>query len=315
MTAPRLDLAVRDWDFITPLLLGDVRSPTLDLRLHRVNALVDGLARHPDYDGGEMSLSRFTQSCLRGERELVGVPQFIMRAFRHRCIITRRDSPLHSLAALAGQRIGMTGWQDSGNTWTRALLRREGIGTEDARWFVGRLAVDHPVIDRLNGFGRPGRIEALPGEVPLVDALLAGDLDAVFTPFMPPGFFAPDAALRPLLPDVRGAELAYFNDTGYVPGIHLIGLKPEVVGGIPGVVEEVTRLIDESTRVWLAKRAKYADTTPWILEEIGHTARDLPASWSRSGWQANRAMLDDFCLELHAQGLTPERGHAGLLFD
>ena len=31
--------------------------------------------------------------------------------------------------------IGIAGWQDSGNTWTRALLRREGVEIEDARWF------------------------------------------------------------------------------------------------------------------------------------------------------------------------------------
>lgn len=297
-------LAVRDWDFITPLALGDVRSDRIKLEVHRVNALVNDLATDPRYDGGEMSLSRYAQGRARGDTAIVGIPHFIMRAFRQRCIITTTESPLTELGQLAGKRIGLTGWQDSGNTWTRALLRREGVGIADAQWFVGRLTEDHPIQDRLNGFGRAGRIEAAPGERALVDLLRTGELDAVFTPFMPAGFFEPGSGLRTLQPDCRAAEVAYFKQAGYVPGIHLLGLKPAVVAEHPWLPQALSELIDESARVWLEKRMKYADTTPWILEEIRQTTRDLPANWNQNGFLPNAHMLADFCRELHAQEIT-----------
>ena len=131
-----------------------------------------------------MSASRYCLGRLRGRDDIAAVPHFLMRGFRHRCIITHRDSGITQLEQLAGA-IGMTGWQDSGNTWTRALLRRVGIGIDDAQWRVGRLTAAHPVADRLSGYGQPGRIEAVAGERPLVDLLRSGELEAVFTPFMP----------------------------------------------------------------------------------------------------------------------------------
>jgi 4,5-dihydroxyphthalate decarboxylase len=300
-------LAVRDWDYLTPLALGDVGSREFDLALHRVGTLPDDLASDPLYEAGEVSFSRYSLGRARGETGLVGVPHFLMRGFRHRCIIVAASSNLTEVAQLAGKRIGLTGWQDSGNTWTRAILRRAGVGIDDADWLVGRLTAAHPIVDRLGGYGRPGRIIAVPGERPMMELLRSGELDAVFTPFMPPGFFAADSAFRQLIPDFRQVELAYFKEVGYVPGIHLLGLKPAIVAAHPWLPQALSELLDESARVWLEKRARYADTTPWIIDEIRQVARDLPPSWDRNGYAANERMIADFGIELHAQNLTSTR--------
>ena len=53
--------------------------------------------------------------------------------------------------------------------------------------------------------------------------------------------------------------------------------------------------------MWLHKRRKYADTTPWILDELIQTSRDLPEGWDRNGLQANQPMVTDFLAELRAQ--------------
>jgi len=297
-------MAVRDWDYLTPIALGDVASDRFAIALDRVGTLPDDLARDARYDAAEMSMSRYSLGRARGETAIVGVPHFLMRAFRHRCIITAKRSEITRLDQLAGRRIGLAGWQDSGNTWTRALLRRVGIHIDDAEWFVSRLTAAHPITDRLGGYGRPGRITAVADDRPLMELLQAGALDAVFTPFMPPGFFAPDSAFRQLVPDFRQAELDYFNDVGYVPGIHLLGIKPAVVREHPWLPQALSELIDESSRVWLERRAKYADTTPWLIDEIRRVARDLPSGWDRNGYAANERMIADFGIELHAQGLT-----------
>lgn len=307
-------LAVRDWDYFTPLALGDIRPQGFKLEVHRVATLVGDLANSEQYDAAEVSFSRFAQARARGDFSLLAVPHFLMRGFRQRCIITTADSPLTSLDQLKGRKIGLTGWQDSGNTWTRTLLREAGVEIDDAYWFVGRLTGDHPIVDRLNGFGRPGRIEAAPGEHPLIDLLRAGELDAVFTPFMPEGFFLPDSGLRQLQTDFRQAELEYFQRCGYIPGIHLLALKAGLEERHPGIASELSALIDESARIWQQKREKYADTTPWLLDDLRRTAQDLPAGWNANGFQANKKMINDFCQELFAQGLTAERLTAQALF-
>ena len=303
---PTVRLAVRDWDWITPLALGDVRPDGFALQVHRVAELPD-LAADPRYDAGEMSFSRYALGRARGEEGVLGLPHFLMRGFRHRCVVTTRASRLTELAQLAGRRIGLAGWQDSGNTWTRAILRRDGVGIGDARWFLGRLSAAHPILDRLGPYGQPGRIEAVPAGRPILDMLQAGELDAVFMPFMPPGFFGADAPFRQLVPDFRRAEVNYFGAVGYVPGMHLLGIKPDVARDHPWLPQALGEALDESARVWAGKRTRYADTTPWLLDELRSVARDLPPGWDRNGLAANERMIGDFAAELHAQSLTQKR--------
>ncbi|MER9232373.1 nitrate ABC transporter substrate-binding protein [Mesorhizobium sp. M0622] len=309
-----ITIATRDWDYLTPLILGDVTSSRLSVNVDRVATLIPDLGSDPNYDAAEVSFSRYVSAMASGVDTVVGLPCFIMRGFRHRCIITVQSSPLERLSDLAGKRIGVTGWRDSGNTWTRAALRREGVGVEDAYWFAGRLTSEHPITDRLDGFGRPGRVEAAPGDHPMMELLVEGALDAVFTPFMPAGFFGPASGFRQVLRDFRAAERAYFADVGYVPGMHLVTVKSAVAREHPWLPQELARLIDESQRVWTGKRRKYADTSPWVLEELLHAGRDLPASWNASGLRANRRMIEDFVTELHTQGILAERISAEALF-
>lgn len=297
--------AARDWDYLTPLILGDVTSDRLQVSVNRVGSLIPDLAHDPVHDAAEVSFSRYVSAMADGEDGIVGAPCFIMRGFRHRCIITTEASPLERLDQLAGKRIGLTGWRDSGNSWTRAALRREGVGVEDAYWFAGRLTAEHPIVDRLDGFGRPGRIEAAPGERPMMELLAEGELDAVFTPFMPDAFFGATSGFRQLVRDFRSAERRYFDDVGYVPGMHLVAIKSEVVRQHPWLPDELARLVDESQRLWTAKRRKYAETSPWLIDELLQAAHDLPPTWNDSGIAANRRMIEDFANELHVQEILP----------
>ena len=169
-----IKIATRDWDYLTPLIFGDVPSDRIELQVDRVGTLIPDLASSETYDAAEVSFSRYTSAMAEGAETIVGIPCFIMRGFRHRCIITTEASPMTRLSDLAGKRIGVTGWRDSGNTWTRAALRREGVGIEDAFWFAGRLTANHPIVDRLDGFGQPGRIEAAPGERPMTGTVGKG---------------------------------------------------------------------------------------------------------------------------------------------
>ena len=294
-------LAVRDWDYLTPMLLNEIDLGDLDIQLTRVNTLVDDWASHPQFDGGEMSLSRYSQMIAKGEKKVIGAPHFLMRGFRHRCIIVKKESPLTTIEDLAGKRIGLTGWQDSGNTWTRAIFRHHNLNLTDVHWFVGRLTAQHPIVDRLNGFGAPGHIDACPNEQPMMDMLDEGTLDAVCTPFMPSGFFSEQSAYRQLLPHFVEDETEYFHQRGYVPGIHILILKPEFHQAHPQIAQKISAAFDRSYQVWMEKRAKYADTTPWILAEIARTHQTLPADWNNNGIAANQQMLQDWCDELKAQ--------------
>lgn len=304
MSRLTVSIATRDWDHLTPLLLGDVRSDLVDLRVERLDTLLPAVREADGFDGVETSLARYVLLRAAHDDRVTGIANFVMRGFRHRCVLVANDSRLADLAALKGGRIGVTGWHDSGNIWTRAALRDAGIGVEDAMWFVGRLTAAHPIADRLRGYGRAGRIETCPDDAPMLDLLSEGQLDAVCTPFWPEACYQPDPPFRPLLRDFVEAERASFVRNGFVPGHHMITFRSDFARAHPWALPEVSRLLDLSRQVWRTRRRKYAETSPWLIDELLRAARIFPDSADASGAAANRPMLAAFCDALIAQGIV-----------
>ncbi|GAA3554321.1 4,5-dihydroxyphthalate decarboxylase [Nonomuraea rosea] len=287
-----------------PVATGDVRPEGFELDLDS-RAVTPDVLSEPELDGGETSFSRYVLGRAAGDDRLVGLPVFVMRGFRHRCVLVRRDSELTSLDELKDARIGLTGWPDSGNTWTRALLRAAGVDVKGVEWTVGPLVAGETGKDRVGPVPFPDNVSLT--EESLAEGLADGRFDAIMTPFMPAEFFTPDSRFRHLLPDHRAAELAYYQETGFVPGIHLVTLKRESVERAPWLPQAVQDLFEASKWHWLARRRLLADTTPWLLADLTGTARTFGADWMPYGAGQNAAMVAAFCAELHAQGISSRR--------
>ncbi|MEV0379700.1 hypothetical protein [Nonomuraea sp. NPDC050643] len=294
-----------------PVATGQVRPDGFELDLES-RAVTPDVLSEPEVDGGETSFSRYVLGRAAGDDRLVGLPVFVMRGFRHRCVLVRRDSDLTTLEELKGARIGLTGWPDSGNTWTRALLRAAGVDVKGVEWTVGPLVAGETGKDRVGPVPFPDNV-ALTGDG-LAEGLADGRHDAIMTPFMPEEFFTPDSRFRHLLPDHRAAELDYYRQTGFVPGIHLVTLKRESVERHPWLPGAVLELFERSKRHWQARRRLLADTTPWLLDDLTATARTFGQDWMPYGIDRNAAMVAAFCEELHAQGISNRRIEAEEVF-
>ncbi|GAA1346084.1 hypothetical protein [Arthrobacter roseus] len=304
-------MAARHWDHLNPIALRDVTGSepyTLDRR-----DLTPDLWTETDLDVAETSFSRYVQARAAGDDRVIALPLFVMRGFRHRCIITRADSPLDSAEALCSKRIGLTGWGDSGNTWTRAVLREAGVGITEAEWRVGALTADHPVMDRIGSISVPANVAATENDEPMMDMLERGALDAVMTPFMPPAFYEIGSPFRPLFRDSQQAEAEYFARVGFVPGIHLIGVRAELAEN-PGQLQELMDLFSASKEISAARRNKLLDITPWHNEVLAATTRIFGQDWMPYGWSANALMIDAFQTELVEQGIVTSRLEASDLF-
>lgn len=311
-------LALRDWDWLTPLLLHEVPTPALDqlgarLVIDRVGTLLDPWHDGPGaYTGFEISLARLNRAVLGGDDRVVALPHPMMQSFRHRCLIVASGSPHHSPEDLRGGRVGVTGWIDSGNTWTRAVLTDAGVPISEIRWLAGRLTAAHPEQDRLAGHGRPGWIEAAPAGSWMTELLSAGELDAVCTPFMPPGFFAADAPWRPLYPDVRAAELDYADRLGLVPVHHLLGFAAD--GFDPDLAAAVSQALVDSRRIWRERRRRYAETSMWLAADLLTEATRLPTDWDVPDLAAQRAGIAEFTRQQLEQGITDRAADPEELF-
>ena len=301
-TRPEITLVTRPWDHLSPIATGELAPSGFSLRLLCEDRTPDPWTE-PDLDGGEASFSRYVRAQASGDDSVLGLPVFLMRSFRHRCFLVRRDSALTDPAELANASIGLTGWPDSGNTWTRSLLRRAGVDLAGIKWTVGPMTADSP--HRAQPTLPPNVRVAEPDQT-LVTGLLDGEFDAIMAPFMPPGFYSGHSGLRHLLPDYRAGEVAYFRDVGFVPGIHLTVLRRDLVESYPWLPSAVTRLLEESKQLWHQRRRAYADTTPWILEEFSHTDHVIGGDWMPYGVDENAAMVEAFCAELSEQDITSD---------
>jgi 4,5-dihydroxyphthalate decarboxylase len=250
---------------------------------------------------GEMSFAQYVRRRAAGDSEVVGLPVFVMRGFRQRCFFVRRGAEHRSFAELAGKRVGTNGWFDSGNTWSRSLLRREGVSLDQVEWWVG--PIDENVGRRTAAAALPDGVSPLPDGEYLVGMLLAGQLDAIMIPWPPAMFYDADSLIVRLLPDFRAAELQYASQVGFDPGLHIVGVRSAVLEQHRWVAKSLFDAYTQSWRISEQRLWSWTDSTPWLLDDLEQIRRIVGRDWQAHGIGPNRTMIQTFCNEAHEQGL------------
>ena len=118
----------------------------------------------------------------KGDRSLVALPAFPLRNFTGRDLYVRKDGAVSTAADLRGKRVGMYDWVASGSIWYRHFLRFIGVPPEDLRWCIG--PVDEPNITS-HVYTLPDGVASAPTGRALSEMLIAGDLDAIYSPPRP----------------------------------------------------------------------------------------------------------------------------------
>lgn len=307
MDAPTITLVVNDYDHLAPLACGDIAVKDVVINLDRKTPFI-AARDDPSVHAVEHSFSQFLIRRAAGDRTFVGLPIFPMRAFRHRCFFVRRASGMHDLTDLRGKRVGTNGWPDTGNTWSRAALREQGVPLDQIEWWVG--PVDDPAYDSTGhrpAVALPPNVHRVEGGTTLVGMLLAGKLDAIMCPWPPQHFYEHESPIVRLIPDYRRVERAYLQRVGIYPAHHIIAVRRDVVEQYPHAVRSLYQALDRSRLVWQARRRRFTDTTPWLLAEIEEASQLLGEDWQPNGVEANRAMIAALCEEEFAQGLVAVR--------
>jgi 4,5-dihydroxyphthalate decarboxylase len=300
MMRPAITIGLRDHDFLAAIYGGDVAADGIDVTVDRRTPMAQAAA-DPAFGAAELSFSRFLMGLSRGDRTFVGIPFFPIRAFRHRCLFVRRDSGLDDMRQLEGARVGTNGWPDTGNTWTRAVLRDRGVRLERIHWLVGP-------VDERNPTSPPGALPAYAEPAPsgrlLRDMLLDGDVDALVCPVPPEGFYADGSRITRLIADYRRAEREYYQRTRIFPPHHIVGVRRPVFEQAPHVAAELYQVLDKARLLWQRQRLYMAELVPWVLAEMEETVALMGDDWKPSGVSANRAAIRGLCEEMYAQGLV-----------
>lgn len=275
------------------------------------------MLRRREFDVAEMSLAAYTVEHSRGRRDLVAIPVFPSRMFRHGSVYVRSDSGLDDLGLLAGKDVGTPDYQMTAGVWVRQALGSDhGVSPDEIRWHIGGL--DEPSRrERLEFLAPAGLTTRRIAPAATLSSLLAeGEIDAILSPKAPAGC-RPGGPVRRLLRDPQGHERSYYERTGIFPIMHTVVLRREVVDELPWVPQELYRAFVESKRLaW--ERLRENDYLPYGLVWFVEAEIDQAALFGEEHWPygvpANRLVLDAFVDACYSQGLTEVRVDVDDLF-
>jgi 4,5-dihydroxyphthalate decarboxylase len=296
-----------------PLATGEVKPDGIELTMvlgsrgswpQRAELLTRAV-QDPAVQGGEWSMAQYLYRIDRGDRRYVGLPVFPLRNFTARDLYVRRGGPVRAPSDLNGTRIGMYSYTASGSIWYRHFLRFIGVDPASIQWWVGD--VDAAWSSTSMNQTLPSGVQTPAPGRSLSDMLIAGELDAIYSPPRPTAYHPRTGPVARLFPDFRHIESRYFRETGAFPPQHLIVLRREVWEANPWIASSLTDAFTAANDCFSAAQRGFPYATPWLEAELEETVAVMGEDFHPYGLEANRAQIEMFTAEAYRLGFTSRR--------
>jgi 4,5-dihydroxyphthalate decarboxylase len=315
-----LRLACWDYDRTRPLIDGRVRAEGIDLNvtLMRPREVFQRMLESSEFDACEMSLASHAALKSIGDNRFTGLPVALSKMFRHSCIYVRTGAGIAKPEDLRGRRVGTSRYGSTGLVFLRGMLEHEyGIASQDIDWCVG------PLNDLAEKAAIPPK---LPRDIPIApapkgrtleDMFAAGELDALFSNYIPNLFLAGAGGISRLFPSYKAVEQDYYRRTRIFPVMHIVVLREDVYRQNPWVAASLYRAFRHAKD--MALEGLYDSDAlhlafPWLLDHIEEARQTFGADYWAYGLKANRPAWDAVGQYLHEQGLAPHAVVAEELF-
>jgi 4,5-dihydroxyphthalate decarboxylase len=141
----------------------------------------------------------------------------------------------------------------------------------------------------------------------LSELLVAGELEAIYSPPRPQAYHPKTGPIARLFPDFRGLEQEYFRETGAFPPQHLIVLRREAWEANRWIARSLTEAFIAANDAFTAAQRGFPYATPWLEAELEDTAAAMGEDFHPYGLERNRAQIDMFAEEAFRLGLTSRR--------
>ncbi|WP_433379470.1 ABC transporter substrate-binding protein [Actinoplanes sp. CA-142083] len=265
------------------------------------------MARFREFDAAEMSLASYVVGLTR-DAPFVGLPVFPSRMFRHSGIYVSAAAGITKPEELTGRRVGVAEFQLTANVWIRGILADEhGVPIESVTYVTGGLhapgRVEKVALELPAGI----RVEPLPPGRTLDQALVAGEIDALYSPRTPKSL---NLGVDRLFEPARPVEEDYYRRTGIFPIMHLVVLRRDVyerdrwlARSLQDAFERARALCVEGIDETAAARYML----PWLHDEVARTRALLGHDYWPYGLEPNRHTLQTFLDYAYAQGLAARR--------
>ena len=266
------------------------------------------MLRHHEFDVAEISLSSYVLSLFGENPQLIAIPVFPSRFFRHSCIFVNRDSGIREPKDLIGKRVGVPEFQMTAGVWIRGILSDDfKVPVASITYFRGgeeepgrpeKIPVNLP---------REIRVESIPPTKTLSAMLESGEIDALYTARAPSTFGDGSGTVRRLFDNYQAVEQAYFLRTKIFPIMHAVVIRRDVYEKSPGVAQSLSKAFEKAQRIAydeLSEAGALACMLPWLVRHAQETRALMGADFWPYGLERNAHTLDTFLRYSFEQGLA-----------
>lgn len=305
----QLTLACGDYDRTRALRWGLVEAEGIDLNYlcMPVEETFWRTARFREFDVSEMSMGSYLIRRAKGIDDLVAIPAFPSRMFRHAYYFVHAGSGITRPEQLKGRRMGVPEYQITAAVWMRGILEHDfGVAPRDVSWHSGGLFEPGRIEKQHISLPEGVVLEPIPQGRTLSEMIATGEVDSLITARAPVTFRDGTGRVARLFPNFRDVERDYFRRTRIFPIMHTVVIKREVVDAHPWVPmnlykafcaakDEFVRSFDDDSAMRLM--------LPGLVAEL-EEARDLMGEdfWPY-GLEPNRHVLQTLMDYAREQGL------------
>ena len=137
MSKLKLTLACGDYDFLRPLINGEIQPQGIELNVLTMPSPErhGRMLRHEEFDVCELSLIGYLVSRDKG-CDYNAIPVFPHRRFRHQYMVKRTGCGIEKPSDLNGKRVALDTLQNSAGLWMRGILQDHyGVDLKTIEWW------------------------------------------------------------------------------------------------------------------------------------------------------------------------------------
>ncbi|HSF06713.1 MAG TPA: ABC transporter substrate-binding protein [Methylomirabilota bacterium] len=240
---PALKTAIATYPHTKALKDGTVAVPGLRLEHVEVTPIVGAfrrMVRALEFDVSEMAITTYL-TARAYDKAFTALPVFVMRQFHHAPIVYNVKSGVESPRDLEGRRVGVRAYTVTTGVWTRGILATEyEVDLGKVTWVV----VDEEHVQEYQK-AYPANVRYEAG-ANLAEMVARGELAAAI------GVGPVDSPdVKPLIPNAREAEAAWYRKTGIYPINHTVVVKDSLLRGDPSLAPRLFRAFTEAKAVFL----------------------------------------------------------------
>ena len=254
-----------------------------------------------EWHASEMSFGKVISLMSQPQPEIICIPVFLSRVFRHSSIYIN-DPSIRNPKDLEGRRVGIPEWAQTAGIYVRGMLQHEyGVDLARIRWFQA-------------GVREPGRVEKVKLNLPpgvsiqampertLADMLQKGDLDAVMSARQVPG--------TRLFENYQEVEKAYYRKTRIFPIMHVLAIKRDAYQRDRWIAMNLFKAFEEAKDRSLARVSEFGLShlpMPWVPDHVRHWRELAGEDFWPYGIEPNRPTLEAFLQYGFEQGVATRR--------